>query len=215
MTNKRTATLDEVLTEYAQASQQFDAKVLQAFIIRYPEHSQALQRYAHIQLTSVPATAEEIDSEQLSDEEMLPRQSKLLQRMQQLRHVPSASDASRALAKLSSISGEQAIRTTAIAVFRSCDHGEDLLLITVLEPTVQIRGVPQWFYYELGNHLKEVPGALVAGMELKKQQSTVLQRFSAKEKPALPPPISWEQAVEHCITDDAVKTAILERSKRS
>jgi hypothetical protein len=50
-------------------------------------------------------------------------------------------------------------------------------------------------------------------MAMKGQQ--LAQRFSAKVKPAEPPSITWEQAVEDCITDDAVKTAILERSKRS
>lgn len=216
MTNSnRTASLDKVLADYTHASQEFDAKVLQGFIDRFPEHAQALQRYAHIQLTSVPATPEEVDSERLSDEEMLPRQSKLLQRMQQLRQVPSAFDASEAARKLASISGEQAMQVAAVAVFGSCDHGEDLLLLSVTESVSEVRGVPDWFYEELGTHVGVTPAALVAGMEMRKQQSAGLQRFSAKEKPVAPPSITWEQAVDDCITDDAAKKRILGRSKRS
>jgi hypothetical protein len=212
MTNsKRTASLDEVLADYAHASQEFDAKVLQAFIDKYPEHARALQRYAHIQLTSMPATPDEVDEESLSDEEMLPRQSKLLQRMQQLRRVPSASDASEAAGKLASISGEQAMRAAAIAVFGSCEHGEDLLLLSITESVAEVRGVPDWFYEELGTQVGAAPAALIAGMAMKRQQPAGLQRFSAKGKPTEPPPMTWEQAVEDCITDDAVKNAILKR----
>ncbi len=215
MTNsKHTASLDEVLADYAHASQEFDAKVLQAFIDKYPEHARALQCYAHIQLTSMPATPEEIDEESLSDEEMLPRQSRLLQRMQQQRRVPSASDASEAAGKLASISGEQAVQAAAIAVFGSCEHGEDLLLLSVTESVVD-RGVPDWFYEELGIHVGATPAALLVGMAMKRQPSGVLQRFSAKGKPTEPPSMTWEQAVEDCITDDAVKSAILKRPKRS
>lgn len=53
----------QALTEYAKAAPDFDATVLQAFIDKYPEHSRALQRYAYIQVSSVPATPEEIDNE--------------------------------------------------------------------------------------------------------------------------------------------------------
>src|SRR5262245_31349470 len=130
MTNsKRTASLDEVLADYAHAAAKFDPNVLQTFIDKYPEHSRALQRYAHIQLTSVPATQDEINSEPLSDDEMLPRQSRLLQRMQQLRGTPSASDTSEALKGLASISGENAIQAATAAVFGSSEEGQDLLLL--------------------------------------------------------------------------------------
>ncbi|MES9841941.1 MAG: hypothetical protein ABW134_15400 [Candidatus Thiodiazotropha endolucinida] len=209
--NMRTKSLDEVLANYAQASQEFDAKVLQAFIDKYPEYTRALQRYAHIQLTSRPATPEEIDAESLSDEEMLQRQSKLLQRMQQLRGAPSSSDTSEAFAKLASISGEQSMREAAIAVFGSCEHGEDLLLLSVMETTSEVSGIPDWFYEELGAYIDVTPAALIDGMALKRQQPIGLQRFSSKEKPTELPATTWEQIVEDCITDDTVKDAVLKR----
>lgn len=213
--NNPTESLDEILASYIRASQQFDPKVLQSFVDKHPEHAEALQRYAHIQLTSVSATTEEVDSESLSSEEMLPRQSKLLQRMQQLRGAPSASDASEAAHKLASISGEKAMQAAAIAVFGSCEKGEDLLLLSVTESGSAVSGVPDWFYEKMGTHVGAAPAALIASMSMKRLQSMGLQRFSAKEKPAEPSPMTWEQAVEDCITDNAVKKAILERSKRS
>jgi len=213
MTNtKRTASLDEVLADYAHASQKFDAKVLQAFIDKYPEHARALQRYAHVQLTSMPATPDEIDRELLSDEEMLPRQSKLLQRMQQLRHTPSASEA---VKKLDSISGERALRAAAIDIFGSNEHGEDLLLLAIIESETEVSGVPEWFYESLGAHVKAIPAALIQGMAMKRQSVGLQQRFSAKEKPTESVSVSWEQIVEDCIFDDTTKNAILKRSASS
>jgi hypothetical protein len=213
--NKHTASLDEVLADYERASQEFDARVLHAFIEKYPDHARALQRYAQIQLTSVPATVEEIDNEPLSDEEMLPKQSSLLQRMQQLIKTPSASEASEAAAKLASIVGEQALQAAAVAVFGSCGHGEDVLLLSVTESASESLDVPGWFYEDLSVHVGAPPAALIAGMTLNRQRSRGQQRFSTKEKPKEPVPISWEQMVDDCISDDAAKKTILERSKRS
>jgi uncharacterized membrane protein len=77
--------LDQVLASYAEASEKFDAQVLHDYIERYPKFADALNRYAQVQLSSVRATAEEIAKTDMSDEELLPMQSKLLQRLQQLR----------------------------------------------------------------------------------------------------------------------------------
>jgi hypothetical protein len=212
MTNsKRTASLDEVLADYAHASPEFDAKVLQTFIEKYPEQAGALQRYAQIQLTSVPATAEEADSEVLSDEEMLLQQSKLLQCMQKLRGDPSASDLAHARSKLSSISGEQATRAATVAIFGSCEHGEDLLFLSVTDSPSEVQDVPGWFYERLGSHLEVPPAAIVATVASRRRPSRLL-RFSTREKPAESPPITWKQAVEECITDSAIQRSILERS---
>jgi len=143
MTNsKRTASLDEVLADYAHASQEFDAKVLQAFVDKFPDHARALQRYAQVQLTFVPATREEIDNEPLSDEDMLPAQSRLLQRMRELRGSPSAADATEAAKKLAAVSGDAATQAAAMAVFGTCAHGEDLLLLSVTDAPSDITGVP-------------------------------------------------------------------------
>jgi len=211
-TLKNSANLDKVLDDYAQASPEFDAKVLKDFIEKYPDHAQALQRYAQVQLTSVPATPEEIANESVSDQEMLPRQSKLLQRMQQLRDNPAASGELEAAKKLESIAGEKAIQAASIAVFGSYDHGEDLLLLSVIEASSEVNNVPDWFYKELGAHVHIDPTLLQASNSSSWRQ-TANQRYSAKEKPTESPPITWAEAVEQCITDEVVKKAILDRSR--
>jgi hypothetical protein len=212
--SKRTVGLDEVLADYAHASQDFDAKVLQAFIEEYPEHARALQRYAQIQLTSVPATPEEVDSESLSDEELLPMQSKLLQRMHELRGSPSAADSTEAARRLASISGDAATRAAAIAVFGSCAEGEDLLLVSITDSSSDIGGVPPWFYEGLGSHIG-VPGAAVRVSLALKRQPAGLQRHSSKGKPVEAASTTWTQLVEECISDDGVKRAIMKRTGTS
>jgi hypothetical protein len=213
MNTKRNPSLDEVLADYAGASQEFDAEVLQAYIDRYPDYARALQRFAQVQLTSVPATPEEVDNEPVSDEEMLPRQSKLLQRMQQLRSGSNSADTKNAERKLASISGEKALQAAVVAVFASYEHGEDLLLLSVVDAKNEMKDVPQWFYEGLGSHLSISPADLQACILAKWRQSSSnsVQRFSSKEKPVDLYFITWVDAVEDCITDHLVKRSILER----
>lgn len=214
MTNsKRAAGLDEVLADYAHAAQDFDSKVLQTFIEKYPEHGRALQRYAQVQLTSVPATREEVESESISDDEMLPLQSKLLQRMQALRGAPTAADSTEAAKRLASISGDAATRAATIAIFGTCDHGEDLLLLSVTDAPSDIEGVPDWFYKSLGAHVGLPSPAIQAGMALKRQPLG-LQRHSSKTKPVKQSPMTWEQVVNECISDEAIKRTILDRVRQ-
>jgi hypothetical protein len=212
MTNRtQTASLDEVLAAYAEAAQGFDAKVLQAFVRDYPEHAQALQNYAHVQLTSVPATREEMDAWDVSDEELLPLQSKLLQRMHQLRPGPADGEVDQALQRLSSISGSKATEAAASAVFGSVEHGEDLLLITITEADAPVEATPNWFYRKLGAHAG-VPGPIVQAALAKRGRVSRQQRHSSRSKPVHSPPMTWEEAVDECITDDEAKRAILDQT---
>ena len=69
--NKRNISLDDVLSSYAVAAPEFNSNILQDFVNEYPEHASALRRYAYIQLSSVPATPEDVAQESVSDEEVM------------------------------------------------------------------------------------------------------------------------------------------------
>jgi hypothetical protein len=212
MTNsKRTVGLDEVLADYAHVSQDFDAQVLQTFIDKYPEHARALQRYAQVQLSFVPATPEEVVAVEVSDEELLPLQSKLLQRMHELRGGPSAAEAADAAKKLSSISGENATLAATRAVFGSSEDGRDLLFLSLTDSSCEVEGVPHWVYEDLGSYLHAPPAAVRAGITLKRQPAG-LQRHSTQGRPIEPASTTWSQLVEDCISDEAVRNAILSRT---
>lgn len=216
MTNdKPTVEVDEVLDLYARASQAFDAKVLRDFIVKYPEHAKPLQRYAQVQLTFKQPTRAEVESEQLSEEEMLPQHSKLLQRMQQLRGTPSPEDIAAAGKKLATVFGASGVEDAARAIFFSAEHGEDLLFLSVVDSSFRIDRVPDWFHTGLGKHLECPPAAVFQAMAMKRQQHLGHQRFSAQDKLEEGPPVTWEQLVEDCITDEEVKKQILERTDRS
>ena len=107
------ASLDEILARYASQAGNFNPEVLQRLIDEFPQHAEALRRYAHVQLVSVPATPEEIEREETPDQELLPMQSKLLLRMQQLRAAPTAGDIRHAQKKLATIKGKQKIHDAA------------------------------------------------------------------------------------------------------
>ena len=209
MTNsKRNMNLDEVLASYALAAPEFNANVLQSFVNEHPEHAPALRRYAQLQLTSLPASREEVEQEDASDAELLPLQSKVLQKMQALRGVPPSEEVGAVMAKLDSISGANATREAAIAVFGAMGHGQDILLLCVVEPP-GVNGVPDWFHDRLGNHIHVPAGVLRAGISLSRQAART-QRFSASETLEEALPISWEEAVRICIDDEIVQRTILE-----
>lgn len=209
--SKPTADLDEVLGLYARASDAFDAKVLREFIEKYPEHAQPLQRYAQVQLTFKRPSREEVEAESITDEEMLPQQSKLLQRMQQLRGTPSPDDVAEASKKLAAVSGASGVASAAKSVFGSSDHDEDILLVSITDSSSPINGVPNWFYEQLGKHIGAPAAHVVQAIVAKRQQHHGQQRFSAQDKLAEGPPMTWEELVEDCITDEEVKKEILER----
>lgn len=212
MTNSKPAELDQVLEEYALASEIFDATVLDGFIQKYPEHAQPLRRYAQVQLTFVQPTREEVEAEELTDDELLRQQSKLLQRMQQLRGTASSTDVDAAAKKLAAISGETQLMAAAQTVFSSTDHGEDLLLLSVTDSKSPVKGVPSWFYDALGRSIGCPPSAVIQAIAMRSQPHVGSQRFSTQGKLAEPPPITWEKLVEDCISDEEVKRKILERS---
>ena len=201
--------LDQVLASYVEASDEFDARVLHDYIRRYPQFADALNRYGQVQLSSVRATAEEIADTDLSDEELLPMQSKLLQRLQQLRApMGNQEDAKQAASKLAAIKGAKAIDAAAMAVFGGIDHGQDDLFVLVTERTPGPNDVPEWVYSDLGRHLGVSSAGLRAGIASRWEA----QRFSAPDKPINAGPLTWEEAVEQTITDEATKQAILRRS---
>lgn len=213
--SKPNTELDQVLEEYMLASETFDATVLHRFIENYPGHAHKLRRYAQVQLTFLRPTREEVEAEELTNEETLPQQSKLLQSMQQLRGTASPADVAAAGAKLVAISGEAQVLNAAQSIFTSADHGEDLLLISVTDSSSPVKGVPDWFYEGLSNYMGCPSAAVVQALSMKRQQHFSAQRFSTQDKLKEPSSTTWEQLVEDCITEEDVKKQILERTERS
>ncbi len=210
--SKHTTDLDQVLEEYALASEAFDATVLHSFIKKYPEHARPLTRYAQVRLTFFQPTREEVEAEELTNDEMLPQQSKLLQSMQQLRGTASPADVVAVGKKLAAISGEAQVLVVTQTIFASADHGEDLLLVSVTDSSSLVKGVPDWFFEGLGKFVGSSLAAVVQALSMQRQQHFGAQRFSTRDKLAEPPPITWEQLVEDCISDEEVKRQILARS---
>jgi hypothetical protein len=211
MTPKTTASasLDEVLASYATKAADFNAEVLQSFINEYPQYAEPLRRYAQVQLSSVSATPEEVDQEATPDHEMLPMQSKLLLRMQQLRRELSAGDIKDAANKLDTLKG-RSIQAAARAVFGDTEAGQAALFLCVVEAP-GVKDAPEWFNDSLGAYLDcksaAIPPAIIQRHSGSGRIS--LQKFSAMNRPKNSQPRLWSDAVEETITDPAIKTRLL------
>ena len=197
---KQNASLDEVLAEYAGATERFDAKVLQEFVEQYPDFAPALHRHAQFQLASVRATESEIAAEVLSEQEMLPLRNKLLERMRFLPDPPTR--------KLEAISGERGLRAAAIAVFGACQHGEDMLLI-LIKDAPGIRDAPGWVYDRLAKHIDAPPPRVRQSLPLRRQGHA--QHY--RGKPVESAPMSWADAVAACISDETTRRLLLDKAE--
>jgi hypothetical protein len=215
MTTRRdtpSASLDEVLARYASKASDFNAEVLERFIDEYPQYAEALRRYAHVQLVSIPATAEEVEREDTPDHEMLPMQSKLLFRMQQLRATPSAEELRDAEKKLGAIKGKRAIHEATRAVFGSTEAGQDALFVCVMGAP-GVTDVPDWFSETLAAHVGSQVAAIRHAVAKRQSGRAIirLQRFSAPERLKRAEPCSWSEAVEQNIKDPTIKERLLSR----
>ena len=212
MTRKTTptsASLDAVLASYATQARDFNAEVLQSFIDKYPHYAEPLRRYAQVQLVSIPATVEEVEQEDTPDREMLPMQSKLLLRMQQLRRDPSTEEIKDAAKKLDALKG-QSIQTAARAVFGALEAGQARLFLCVIEAP-GVKDTPEWFSDSLGSYLDCSSAALRHAIARRHAGGGAisLQRFSATVRPKITPSRSWSEAVEETIKDPVTKAQLL------
>lgn len=209
MTNsKRTTNVDDVLADYVLAAPEFDANVLQSFVKEHPEYATALRRYAQLQLTSAPASPEEVEQEEVGDDELLRIQSKVLQKMQDLRNGPSREEVEDAAGKLGTVSGLAASRAATRAVFGACEHGEETVLLHIIEPPGVV-DVPEWVFSRLGSHLDVPVWALRAALPSIRSGAWT-QRYSATDKPVQAQPVSWDEVVRECIDDEKVQQILLE-----
>jgi hypothetical protein len=185
--------LDDVLAEYANAAEGFDAKLLQELVDRYPHHAPALHRYAQVQLASARAEENEIAAEVLSASVMPALRDRLRERMGSL-----------VTKKLEEISGEQGLRTAATAIFGACQHGEDMLLMLIKDSG--IRDVPGWVFDRLAKYV-DVPLSMI-------RQALPLQAHaqSYRGKPTKSAPVSWAEAVAACIADEETRRSLLDDS---
>ena len=101
-----------------------------------------------------------------------------------------------------------ATRAATLAVFGAVDHGEDTLLLCVIEPP-GVNDVPEWFFDRLGNYIAVPAGVLKAGLSFMKQ-GTGVQRYSASKNLVAAEPASWAETVRNCIDDEKVQRTILE-----
>lgn len=188
-----TISLDKVLREYSDASENFDANILDEYLIRYPEYADRLRNYASVWLMSRFATPEEIAIEAVPDEEMLPMQSRLLSRLHNMKNSnDQTEDVDTIIERLKDIKGMQFDYVARIVLGDFESDEEELLLAEYIDPGLVEE--PFWVKEHLGQFLEclteLVPVALV------KYRNQVVHHYSANGKPVKNKLRSWVEAVE-------------------
>ena len=74
MKNKLKSSLEIVLTQYGNSSENFDANVLNRYLIAYPKYKNELFKYAFVQLTHQAPSRQDIEAEEVDINELKVRE---------------------------------------------------------------------------------------------------------------------------------------------
>lgn len=200
---KTTVSLDDVLHEYSDASENFDADILDEYINRYPEYADRLRNYASVWLMSRCATPEEIASEVVPEQEMLKTQSRLLSRLHSMKESNNRTEeVGVVIERLKNIKGTQEFDRVAQIIlgdFESDD--EELLIEEYIDPGLVKE--PFWIKERFGEVLECSPE--LVPIALVEYRSQVSHHYSANGKPAKIKPRNWIDAVESLSISQARK----------
>jgi hypothetical protein len=200
---------DAVVRAFSDASVEFDPDILQQYLLAYPQHAERLKRYAQVWLMSNRASTEEINAQDISTEEMLPVQSRLLALWHNV-PVPQSTneDEGEVLKRLAALASGEAVGALTRKLLLSDDEAEEPLVIEYVR-----RGLtnePRQVRARLANELKCSP--LLAAQILQKYSASSVgnQTFhSSKVKPVLRPPRTWQEAVEELEISEQRKRQLL------
>jgi len=80
---------------------------------------------------------------------------------------------------LAQIADSDATDAAAAAVFGSCEHGEDILFLTITESEAIIESTPSWVYARLGDYVGSSMSVVQAALA-KRGHVSRLQRHSSR-----------------------------------
>ena len=207
---KTAISLDEVLREYSDATENFDADILDEYLNRYPDYAERLRNYASVWLMSSFATPDEIASEVVPDQEMLVMQSKLLSRLHSLKpSKEQTKDIGKVIERLNSIKGiEEFDRVTRKVLGNLESEEEELLIEEYLDPGLEKE--PSW----IKERLSQVLGCLpeVIPVALFQYRLQVSHHYSSTGKPVKKKPRSWVDAVEELTVSNERKKTLCSAS---
>jgi len=189
-----TISLDKVLREYSDASENFDANILDEYLSRYPEYADRLRNYASVWLMSSFATQEEIANEVVPDKEMLPMQSRLLSRLHNMKNTNNQTEeVGTIIERLKNIKGKKEFDRVARVVLGDFESDEEEMLIEeYIDPGLV--NEPSWIKKGFAKVLGCSPELFsISLIEYRRQ---LLHHYSSDGKPAKYKPRSWIDAVE-------------------
>lgn len=200
-------TADAVVQAFAYASEDFDADIFAAYLKAYPHHGERLKSYAQVWLMSRPASAREIAETTVPEDRMLTAQSRLLMAWERSFADSGAVDIAAAAKEFEQFSGDKGLNDFAQILLDATDDAAIELAAEYLD--LGLNKVPRRrelrIAHRTGLPVEHVPLAMASY----RHQAQAHVFHSAKDKPAIPPIRSWEDAVRSLDVGDDRKRELL------
>jgi hypothetical protein len=199
---------DEVIEAFSNATIEFDQIIFQQYLLTYPQYAERLKRYAQAWLLSTRASEEEINSQDIPLDEMLPIQSRLLALWQKSSVTEFTNDEQEALRRLTKAANRDGIASLTRKVLKSESEEEEPLMIEYFRRGLE--GVPRFINARLGHELNCGAGVLLQALSKYRTASVGNQMFhSADAKPTIRPPRTWREAVEELDVSEIRKSELM------
>lgn len=196
---------DAVVQAFADASVEFDTQVFNQYLVAYPEYAERLKSYAQVWLMSSRASPEEIAGQNISVEQMLKAQSRLLLVWEQAHAADESQDEGELAKRLDKFEGDEGLRGLRKALLDSENEAEDTLVMEYLDPG--LRNEPRWVRKRLADRLRCTPELVPRVLRVHRTQHQ--QHYSAKSKPEVVLLRTWAEAVQDLPVSDERKKELL------
>ena len=151
------------------------------------------------------ATAEEIAEQDISIEQMLKAQSRLLTVWEQAHETEETQDEEEVAKRLNEFNGEEGLKALSKALLDSEDEKEDTLVMEYLDPG--LREEPKRIRRRLAGRLRCAPDVVPRALERHRAQHQ--PHFSAKSKPEIIRIRTWADAVKDLRVSNERKKELL------
>lgn len=200
-------TPDAVVQAFACASEDFDADIFAAYLKAYPHYGERLKSYVQVWLMSRRASSGEIAETTVPEDRMLSAQSRLLMAWEQNFADVGAVDIAAAAKTFEQFSGEEGLNDFAQTLLDSTDDAATELAAEYLD--LGLSKVPKQRELRIarrtGLRVEHVPLAMASY----RNQAQAQMFHSARDKPAIAPIRSWEEAVRSLDVGDDRKRELL------
>ena len=203
---------DAVVQAFSDASMEFDADILDAYLKTYPDYEERLKSYAQVWLMSVPAAADDIADTAVPADRMLRAQSRMLMAWESGFTAPEAADPAEAAKALGQFAGDQGLKNLTSVLFDSEDEDEGALAMEYLD--MGLSKVPRRIDERLAGRIGCSVAYVAQAMATYRSQAQSQTHYSARDKPEVARRRTWAEAVNDLPVSDERKKELLQDNEK-